>query len=242
MRASLPIKQMKHNFVLIEQTDSSIQIIRIVSDIDTAMTEYTVSSSEYLKNCYPKSKSLFPVACMPELEHAIHDHAIPSLINMAYWIHTELSLNEGERDCLFTLFPHHSFEEKMHAAALEAVWIDSIETSRATGSVLLETPYLSIDGHSYYTPLHSASHGSIEPKSRSRLYHPNSSSPIAPSSDIIAGTFDSKSCQPILESMKKAVHRFEKDLAAVWDQQSDRIEKDDFADMIESLNTVMRPL
>jgi hypothetical protein len=181
---------------LVEETDSSVQLVRVISDVDTSISEFSISSSEYLKNCYPKSKLLCPVATDPH--HAIHDHALPSLVNLAYWIHNEQSINEGEREGVFVLFPSssrrtHGDDDRLHASALESIWIDSVSAcgpqqgSQVSG-VVLETPYLSIDGKSYYSPLHSATHGSMEPRARIRPIHRNIANPIPTTTkcDIIA--------------------------------------------------------
>jgi hypothetical protein len=158
---------------------------------------------------------------------------------LGHWV----GINEGEREGVFVLFPRD--DDRLHTSALESIWIDSVSAcgpqhGSPLSGVVLETPYLSIDGKSYYSPLHSATHGSMEPRARIRPYHRNiaNSIPTTTKCDIIAGTFGPSSSGTTLDFMKKAIHRFERDFRAVWEQHSDRIERDDFNDIIESLNMV----
>jgi len=224
--------------LVVEETDLSVHSIRLLSDIDSSISEYSISISEYLKSCYPKSESLIPVSGLPR--ECMHDDAIPSLVNLAFFINNETAINEGERNSLFTLFTQR--DSLLTDSALEAVWLDSISIRSTTSNpVMIETPYLSIRGHQHY-PLPHGSGGLLNPTKRQYPFHPNIGNPcireLQP--DIVAGTNSQSSTNPILKCMQHAISRFERDFRAVWEPCSDRIEKDDWMDIKETITSILK--
>ena len=217
---------------LIEETDSSIDVIRVLSSLHDGVSAFSLTTAEYLNTAYPKSSLLSLTSSLPSIEHFQHDHAMPCVVN---WVSQSWSLADLDRALIVT--PNHRDESKLTCTAEEAFWLNSVSLSRREISDFkIETPYLSLDGRHIFNPPHLAGHGSWIPQSRSELFI-NSANPLSSSvtsqTSVLAGTTAEASLLPYFEQSEKLLKRFLRDCKAVW--QPYLLEQGDWEEMVDFL-------
>ena len=226
---------------LIEETDASVDLVRTLATMNNGLSSYAIHLTDYLRTAYPKSTSLALMSSLPDPEHLSHDHAIPYLINLCEFV---VSRNSEDR-CLYIVPPHRT-EPRIETSAAEAVWLDCV-SRRPLGLMddfRVESPYLSVDGHSLFSPTYPSGHGTIDPKSRENPFKKNYANPlpITVKSDVIAGTYAPLSLLPVLEAGVSVLTRFAREFRAVYEPYNDRIEKDDLAETIEGVRAMVNDL
>lgn len=220
---------------LIEETDNSVDIVRAVSSIGNGLVSHGLSVTDYLGSAYPKASFLTLTSPLPSMDHFQHDHAIPSVLNLANLIFTE-----SIRDKTLIVVPPHRDLDLITASAEEAVWLDSI-SFKPVASTVLEAPYLTIDGRTVF-PVTDGSYGSHLPQARAQPVYKNRGSPLQllANSDVITGTMAPKSLLPVLQATVPLLRRFERDFKAAWEPHD--LEKDDLVAIGEHLEGLINDL
>ena len=217
---------------LIEETDSSIDVIRVLSSLHDGVSAFSITTTEYLTTAYPKSSVLTLTSSLPTMEHFQHDHALPCVVN---WVSQLWSSADIDRALLVT--PNHRDESKLTRSGEEAFWLNSVSLSRREiRDFNIENPYLSLDGRPVFNPPHLGSHGSWLPQPRSEYFINNAnplSSTVSAHTSVLAGTTAETSLLPYFEQSEKLLRRFLRDFKAVW--QPFMLEQGDWEEMVDFL-------
>jgi hypothetical protein len=223
---------------LVEATDSSVHVVRIITDVDSSFSQYGLSCSEYLRSCYPKSRG-WNLGCpqIPSMDHLKHDHSMPTIINIAKILHAEITLNDSTRSATecFLLPPPSGSPDKLYDTGFASIWLDSqLSGMPQSEGFSVQSPYLSIDGKTMYSPFHPGSHSS---HSRARPYMKNLANPVEVSvdSEISSGSFEQSSLQPFLGTLQPAIARFQRDFRAAWEAAVENDEWIEIKDTVANL-------
>ncbi len=224
---------------LVEQTDCAIDVVKLVSSIHDGLSAYSLSGSEYLQSAYPKSSVLNLTSSIPSVDHFQHDHAIPCVVN---WITTIWNLSDIERCLVVT--PNHRDSSRLARTGEEAVWLNSVSSrlSEMTSNSL-ESPFMSVDGRTVFSPPHASGVGSLNPTPREELFI-NNANPfrenMSADATLLAGTVGPVSLLPCLEQAGCLLRRFVRDFKQVW--QPFAMEQADFEEIEEFVRTRVEDL
>lgn len=204
---------------LIEETDSGMDVVRILGSLRDGLSSYSISSAEYLANAYPKSTCLLLTS-----PHCQHSHAMPTVIN---WLGTVSALSDLDRCLLVSPLGKESTSE-------EALWLDSVSPWRSdmeVSGLCIESPFMSIDGKILL--------GGVGP--RGTFSHVTRKEPLylgkytqvhaSPSSMVIGGTIGEQCMLPLYIESQKVLSKFIRDFKAVW--QPYDVEAADWEDIME---------
>ena len=204
---------------LIEETDSSIDTLRVLATLDDGLSGYSLSSSEYLQMAYPKASLLLLTSPLPHSTEFRMEHSIPTVLN---WMSHIFYLTDSD-SCLM-VSPDNRDLSRLASTGEEAFWLDTISPSRvvARDGLSVEMPFLSINGRSVFSPDHAAKEGSLAYHARNDSIYINNANPIRKSlyadSSIVAGTLAEPSLIPRMEGAINVMHRFIKEFKPVWEQ------------------------
>jgi hypothetical protein len=217
---------------LIEATDDPIDEVRMMSDINTTFLSDSTSLMEYMRNCYSKSDLLILTSPIPHSDHMKHDHSIPSLVNL---IRLNSFLDDIERSAIF--LPRHQNDKlRIETTGELAVWYDSVcRRDQVSFGNQIETPYMTIDSHSFYAPLSPGEYGSLTPLVRTSPFFRNFANPtrVSQSSEIVCGSYGEATLVPFYQSIKEVGERFIREFKTVYHQYTETAELEA---QIESLN------
>ena len=207
---------------LVEETDISINQIRLLADPTTSMTEHAVSLGDYLGNsCFAKSSSLI-------LTGSEDQQSLCSQINLAYLIHT----NSDNSKCKVIFFS--STSAPIRDSAIEAVWLDTCCSDPQLNEFNVFSPSLSIDDHSFFGNMENTVY-MTNPHATHYVKNFGNPLPIRFDSKIIGGRKLMNSL--FFKNLKSHVESFRKNFKGIYHQFSDRIEEEDFQEIIETLSS-----
>ena len=224
---------------LVEETDASVDVIRSLSSLHDGIAAYSISSTDYLMSAYPKSSIFGLTSSLPSTEHFQHDHCIPSVLN---WVALAWSFRDVDYSLLVT--PNNREMSKLESTGQEAFWLGSISPLlRSISGNSIESPFLSIDGRTVFSPPSAGEHGLWKASPRNEVYV-NNSNPIAqllnPGATVMAGTVGPVSLLPCYEQAEAVLRRFGRDFKAVWEPFS--MEQSDLDEMAEFIRQRIRNL
>jgi hypothetical protein len=217
---------------LVEQTDSSMDVIRTLSSLHDGVSAFSKSTADYLMTAYPKSSLLSLTSQLPLLGHFQHDHAVPCVVN---WISQLASYQDFDRALIVT--PNHREYSKLERSGEEGFWLNSVSQSRREISDFrIESPILSIDGKQIFTaPILNENIGSWTPQAKTEFYINNAnplSGTVNAKSSVLAGTVSENSLLPYFENSVGVLKKFLREGKAVWQpfalEQADWEEMGDF--------------
>lgn len=229
---------------LVEETDSSVDQIRMIIDTRTGMSGFSTCFAEYLGSCYPKASNLTLTSPLPDIQHLSHDHSVPSVVNLLNFIVNEKRRTEQLSASLIVVPPYRN-QDCLTTSAQEAVWLDSIPFSTVQNHCFkIESPYLNINGHVVFSPLAPGEHGTFSHSPRVGKFIKNSLNPleINSQSEILAGTFEEKASLPFLKGSVVVIKRFTRDFQAAWESHSNVIERDDLIEAADTLQGIVNLL